>query len=447
MHQVVIASWREQVPASLAAQADQWQGKIKVAWNTAVLVTGQALRAMKQEMPHGSFESWWREELKLKDRKTVADLMAASEVLEEAPMDSPLVSLPPRTLGILKRGGGKAVSTAAQRMADGERITEAKAKAIVQPAEEAPESKCGDSPQMDVTLPTAEELMARVLNLEAENASLRALLEAQPVAEPVAADAVIDGSVSSMGTEASRVADADFEEISRLVCCIEAIHSRNLTTDGSGLHQQQWRGLSQQYKSIKYCADLRWSRLRAEMEREHEAFLEQLDNALPEELKAQPAVAAPAAPSADVATLEKKIGRLQKRLKDRDRTIKNLKKIMPKGVTNLPNIELEPWEETDEERLRVYPTEHQEQMTKYSSGNFVPAEPMEELLSELSGRLNSSLGAYETDEVQRVVRTLRWITYGAQKEFLDRGNAVVSDTINPIAVSQLRRSQDVVIDV
>ena len=183
MHQVVIASWREQVPASLAAQADQWQGKIKVAWNTAVLVTGQALRAMKQEMPHGSFESWWREELKLKDRKTVADLMAASEVLEEAPMDSPLVSLPPRTLGILKRGGGKAVSTAAQRMADGERITEAKAKAIVQPAEEAPESKCGDSPQMDVTLPTAEELMARVLNLEAENAQLRDELQAQPAVQ------------------------------------------------------------------------------------------------------------------------------------------------------------------------------------------------------------------------------------------------------------------------
>lgn len=84
----------------------------------------------------------------------------------------------------------------------------------------------------------------------------------------------------SMGTEASRVADADYEELKRLVRCIEAIHSRNLTTDGSGISQDQWRDLSQQYKSIKYCADLRWQRLRAEMDREHEAFIEQLDNGL-----------------------------------------------------------------------------------------------------------------------------------------------------------------------
>jgi hypothetical protein len=84
----------------------------------------------------------------------------------------------------------------------------------------------------------------------------------------------------SMGTEASRIADADYEELKRLVRCIEAIHSRNLTTDGSGIRQDQWRDLSQQYKSIKYCADLRWQRLRAEMDREHEAFIEQLDNGL-----------------------------------------------------------------------------------------------------------------------------------------------------------------------
>ena len=51
--------------------------------NAAVVTTGQALRSMKAQMPHGSFEQWWREELKLKDSKTVSDLMAASEVLEQ----------------------------------------------------------------------------------------------------------------------------------------------------------------------------------------------------------------------------------------------------------------------------------------------------------------------------------------------------------------------------
>lgn len=56
--------------------------------------------------------------------------------------------------------------------------------------------------------------------------------------------------------------------------------------------------------------------------------------------------------------MNEKVERLQKRLKERDRKIVKLKELIPNGVTNLPNIELEPWEETDEERLRQYPTSH-----------------------------------------------------------------------------------------
>ena len=48
------------------------------------------------------------------------------------------------------------------------------------PSTVLPTEEPSDAP---LTLPTAEELMARVMNLEAENASLRAQLEAQPAVE------------------------------------------------------------------------------------------------------------------------------------------------------------------------------------------------------------------------------------------------------------------------
>jgi hypothetical protein len=88
---------------------------------------------MKPQMPHGAFEAWWRDDLGLKDRKLVSDLMAASELLEASPDDTPLSELPARTLAILNRGGPMAVLDAAQRLERGERITEATARQIVSP--------------------------------------------------------------------------------------------------------------------------------------------------------------------------------------------------------------------------------------------------------------------------------------------------------------------------
>ena len=124
------AQWRDLVPAVVAAEADQWKLQVHQSIRTAVLVTGQALRAMKPQMPHGAFEAWWRNELGLKDRKLVSDLMAASELLEESPDDTLLSDLPARTLAILSRGGPAAVVEAAQRLERGERLTEAKARRI-----------------------------------------------------------------------------------------------------------------------------------------------------------------------------------------------------------------------------------------------------------------------------------------------------------------------------
>ena len=195
------ATWREQVPATVAAAADQWQSKITVAVNAAVMVAGQALRAMKAEMPHGCFEQWWREELKLKDRKTVSDLMSASELLEGQPETTPLVDLPARTLGILNRGGPEVVGQALKRLEKGERITEAVAKQIAKRGEspqmvEAKPAKADElaelraqlervkafahanHQEMDELLDAADADAERIAKLEADNAELRHQLEA-----------------------------------------------------------------------------------------------------------------------------------------------------------------------------------------------------------------------------------------------------------------------------
>lgn len=154
------------------------------------------------------------------------------------------------------------------------------------------------------------------------------------------------------------------------------------------------------------------------------------------------------APDGDAADQSQKIERLQKRLKERDRKIVKLKALIPKGVTNLPNIELEPWEETDEERLRQYPTSHQASVAKWKRENeFVAAEPLGELLGELRGRVIGSIGAYSTDEVQRIARSLRWLAHSVQEEFLDRGKPGTESTTSPLAQSTLRRTSGDVIDI
>ena len=71
------AFWRDVVGEEVAAEADQWQGRITSAVNNAVSTAGAGLRAMKEKMPHGSFEQWWRD-LGFTDSKQVSDLMAAS---------------------------------------------------------------------------------------------------------------------------------------------------------------------------------------------------------------------------------------------------------------------------------------------------------------------------------------------------------------------------------
>ena len=160
----VTSSWRDQIPAAVAAEADQWQGKITVAVNAAVVTAGQALRAMKAQMPHGCFEQWWRDELKLKDSKMVSDLMAASEVLEGQPEVTPLSDLPARTLGILNRGGPEAVTKAVKRLEQGERITEAKAREIVKPnAANSPEMADPWSPSAVPQKVTKEEIISKFI--------------------------------------------------------------------------------------------------------------------------------------------------------------------------------------------------------------------------------------------------------------------------------------------
>ena len=129
---ITAQSWKDGLSTQVIAEADDWKARIHVALSAAVCTTGQALRAMKSQMPHGAFESWWREELGLKDRKQVSDLMAASEVLESASTDSPLYSLPPRTLAVLKRSGDPSVLEEAIGMLDnGQKLTEMRARELV----------------------------------------------------------------------------------------------------------------------------------------------------------------------------------------------------------------------------------------------------------------------------------------------------------------------------
>ena len=105
-------------------------------------------------------------------------------------------------------------------------------------------------------LPTAEELMARVLNLEAENASLRALLEAQPADE--------EGSV--------RIHNPSGESFDRIETLIEDIEDIHRELFEGGLSEGQWQDLLQQYHSLQYFADIRWQNRRRELEQRREKF-------------------------------------------------------------------------------------------------------------------------------------------------------------------------------
>ena len=164
---VAMPDWRDAVTATVAAAADDWYRKINVAINSAVLITGTALTEMKAAMPHGCFEQWWREELKLRDRKQVNDFMQAAAVLRDQPADTPLSNLPPRTLGILNRGGPEAVEKVVKQLEQGVRVTEAMARQIAKP-------NVANSPQMVEAKPAnadepvkAQTFYERVRSLEA----------------------------------------------------------------------------------------------------------------------------------------------------------------------------------------------------------------------------------------------------------------------------------------
>ena len=129
---LTISDWREHCSAATASMADEWAARVRGSMAQTILVTGQALREMKPMMPK-CFEAWWRAELGLKDRKTVSDLMTASQLLEAQPPDTLLAQLPARTLAVLQRAGAGAAGVAAERLADGERVTEAEAKRIAAP--------------------------------------------------------------------------------------------------------------------------------------------------------------------------------------------------------------------------------------------------------------------------------------------------------------------------
>jgi hypothetical protein len=123
--------WRDQVPATTAAQADHWQGQIHAAVAASVMITGQALRWAKEVMPHGAFKDWWTTELRLRDSKQVSDLMNASILLEQHHEKQSLMKVPPRTLAILQKSGSpEAMEEAIERLENGERITEAEMRRI-----------------------------------------------------------------------------------------------------------------------------------------------------------------------------------------------------------------------------------------------------------------------------------------------------------------------------
>ena len=175
--------------------------------------------------------------------------------------------------------------------------------------------------------------------------------------------------------------------------------------------------------------------------------LEAENASLRAQLEAQPAVEAPQKGS-DVVTLEKKMGRLQKRLKDRDRAIRKLKALVPKSqITNVPLIELEPCEETDEERLRHFSTNLQERQVGWGHDKFVDAECIHEAIISLKGMLVNSLGDYNTEQVRQIAGTLRWTARMVQEDFMDRDMPVVSEGTRPVNYRMLDYSQMEIIDI
>lgn len=157
------ASWRDVVGTEIAKEADEWQGRINAAFHHSVSTAGTALRTMKDKMPHGSFEQWWRDELGFKDSKQVSDLMAASVALDDVPADHPLGQSSLRALAIIGRADRPAIRKAASHVEGGKRLTQAIAKRLVNPAASA------NPVDTDNTKSDSSELE----QLRAENAELK----------------------------------------------------------------------------------------------------------------------------------------------------------------------------------------------------------------------------------------------------------------------------------
>ena len=121
---------------------------------------------------------------------------------------------------------------------------------------------------------------------------------------------------------------------------------------------------------------------------------------------------------------------------------------MPKSqITNVPLIELEPWEETDEERLRHFSTNLQERQVGWGHDKFVDAECIHEAIISLKGMLVNSLGDYNTEQVRQIAGTLRWTARMVQEDFMDRDMPVVSEGTRPVNYRMLDYSQMEIIDI
>jgi hypothetical protein len=80
--------------------------------------------------------------------------------------------------------------------------------------------------------------------------------------------------VVSMGTTTDRESHEGFKRIESLIDEITELHRRYFH---GGISEGHWQDLSEQYASLKYFADIRWQRHRAELERGREEFNRQLD--------------------------------------------------------------------------------------------------------------------------------------------------------------------------
>ena len=97
--------------------------------------------------------------------------------------------------------------------------------------------------------------------------------------EVVSEDEERNVRLESMGTKQDRSANEDWQQFQHHLESLRELHRRNFRPDSSGLTESQWSDLAGEYEELKYFADLRWQRLREELEQGRREFNEFTDHA------------------------------------------------------------------------------------------------------------------------------------------------------------------------